>query len=400
MNNSSSFIATGKQSQLQSDISFFDKVINLQFIKRNSKSGNKTAFTIRSDYEMITDNKGNYSFARMPMKPDIRVQYKQVASETAIQIYIHVTNFRTVTTEGAMNNKFSVTEGEETIEEVYIEMGYFNQMPDFTNPSNNLTKEDYLDISKTSGRGTKILKGKILSVYPTKLPPDGITTFMLTVASVTNSLGSPQKLNDNMTYKKYLFESITKRVLRVGIPENVERRLLESGEAMTDSEAEKYGVKILCSKGVLDLPPIEVPPYIGKYDSVLEGFELIQKVNKNIRFFPLPSGDFMARLNTESVVSSIRSAEYIKFIGNEEIKIPAIESLELGATANITCPFFGIIHPFQTLSFQSYFNLASFVNYFLPNSNVSTFFPISCEIDFSTNGKENSIKMMCTREGD
>ena len=151
MNKQSSYVSTNEYSQKITDASFFDKVINLQFFKRNSKSGERTAFTIRSDYEMVTNPKGEYFLPVCPMKPDIRVQYKQAAKEVAIQIYVHITNFRTVTPEGVMQNNFTVAKGEEVIEEIHIEMGYFGQMPDFTNKYNNLTKDDYFNLEKSKG---------------------------------------------------------------------------------------------------------------------------------------------------------------------------------------------------------------------------------------------------------
>lgn len=399
MNKQSSYVSTNEYSQKITDASFFDKVINLQFFKRNSKSGERTAFTIRSDYEMITNSKGEYYFARMPIKPDIRVQYKQVAKEVAIQIYVHITNFRTVTPEGVMQNNFTVAKGEEVIEEIHIEMGYFGQMPDFTNKYNNLTKDDYFNLDKSKGRGTKILKGKIIAVYPTKLPPNGVTTFMLSVANVENSIGVPAKMPDAISYKDYFFLNFTKRALKPGVPEVDEKKILARNESMTDEEANKYGVKILCSKGVLVSDKLKSPPDIPPFDSILEGLELFQTlVDPNVRFFPLPTGDFCARFQDEPETSAIRSADYLRYLDlQDDVQIPAIDSIELGATASITCPFFGIIYPFQKISFQSYFNLASFVNYYLPGSNVKSFLPISCEIDFSTNGKENSIKMQCVR---
>jgi len=409
MNRQEAFVSTGEFSQKQTNTYFFDKVINLQFMYRNSKDGSKRAFTIRSDYEMITKPDGSYTFVRMPIKPDIRVQYKQLSTEVAIELYVHITNFRAVAASGATNQNFTQSDSEQAISEVYIEMGYFNQMPDFTNPFSGLTKDDYNNLLTNKSKGTKIIKGEIFAVYPTKLPPDGVTTFRMIIGTIENSIGSTfdeeddnAKIADTISIKDYLYKYITQRCLKAGTPEDDIKKIRDRDGIMSDGEASKYGVKVYCSKGVLEAEDLKSPPVLGKYDSVTEAFENFQKhINPNIRFLPLPTGDYLARLQDENDVSAIRSADFLDFLGGDAaIKIPAIDSIELGAMANITCPFFGLINPFQEISFQNFFKLSNFVGYYLPNSSVTRFYPINCEIDFSTNGKENTVRLLCSTKGD
>lgn len=409
MSNQSAFVATDEFSQKQTNTYYFDKVINLQFMYKNSKDGSKRAFTIRSDYEMITKPDGSYTFVRMPIKPDIRVQYKQLSTEVAIELYVHITNFRAVAAAGATNQNFTQSDSEQAISEVYIEMGYFNQMPDFTNPYSGLTKEDYNNLLTNKSKGTKVIKGDIIAVYPTKLPPDGVTTFRMIIGTVENSIGSKfdeeddnAKIADTISIKDYLYKYVTQRCLKSGTPEEDMKKIRERDGIMSDGEASKYGVKVYCSKGVLSLDDLKSPPVLGKYDSVMEAFEKFQiNINPNIRFLPLPSGDFLARVQNENNVSAIRSADFLDILeGEQEIKVPAIYSIELGAMANITCPFFGIINPFQEISFQNFFKLSNFVSYYLPNSSVTRFYPINCEVDFSTNGSENTMRLLCSTKGD
>ena len=77
-----------------------DRIINVKFIRNvvdadgNIVVGGKTEeFIIRSDYEVIYTNGGSgYYFRKCYVKPSIKIKYKQVTENTAIELMLEVHN--------------------------------------------------------------------------------------------------------------------------------------------------------------------------------------------------------------------------------------------------------------------------------------------------------------------
>ena len=226
---------------------FIDKIINLKITRREVDpdtnipiiGGRSSSFVIRSDYEINYDKDGKYYFTKCVVKPSIRVKYDQVAENTTIGVTVDITNLH-VFTEGD-HAQFGVKRF--PIKSIEIHMGYIKQFPDFR--QNQYTQDNYFNMDNEIK--TTILNCSVFAVYPTKVPPDAITTFNCLVGSITTGFEYVADEDVAVTYAPSntmlpdLFDTfITKRFIRNDQFLNAPDLKLEDGVLSTFSSPKLY----------------------------------------------------------------------------------------------------------------------------------------------------------------
>lgn len=338
----------------------FDRVINLKFITSEQvtakEGGNGVEkyvdeFVLRSDYELV-DTKfvenvanGTVSYSqdkkiscirKCRLKPSVKVQYKQVAGNTQIELDIFIQNFFMLDSEGKTLMSFSNVKGR--LASVEIQMGYFGQFAGFFKGNENgvPTLEQYFDFT-VKPEGVQTITCNVTYCQTDKLPPDStmhihgfvgscytqpVTDKMITDDNQTSSIElSTVDTSSVYMYEKegstyrfksfahYLYNNVTRRFLRNKIPatnkkevKNLRIKFKDGGVCLDDDSSLKYGVIVFLSKGVVGDGKSEV--FLGKqqmYDS--DGKPL--KGKKSSEFTKELSGDTpMKALNSFSSFQS------------------------------------------------------------------------------------------------
>ena len=355
----------------------FDRVINLKFItsEKGSDGVEKYVdeFVLRSDYELVdakfvanvandtvsySQDKKISSIRKCRLKPSVKVQYKQVAGNTTIELDIFVQNFFMLDSEGKTLMSFSNVKGH--LASVEIQMGYFGQFANFFKGNENgvPTLEQYFDF-KVKPEGVQTITCNVIHCQTDKLPPDStmhihgfvgscytqpVTDKMITDDNQTSSIElSTVDTSSVYMYEKeenafrfksfahYLYNNITRRFLRNKIPatnrkevKNLKIKFKDGGVCLDDESSLKYGVIVFLSKGIVGDGKSEV--FLGKqqmYDSSgkpLEG-------KRSSEFTKELSGDTpMKALNSFSSfhsgllrVQPLDNGYYLMFL-NEEMK--------------------------------------------------------------------------------
>lgn len=355
----------------------FDRVINLKFI--TSEQGGDGVekyvdeFVLRSDYELV-DTKfvanvanGNVSYSKNKeiscirkcrLKPSVKVQYKQVAGNTMIELDIFVQNFFMLDSKGKTLMSFSNVKGR--LASVEIQMGYFGQFADFFKGNENgvPTLEQYFDFTEKP-EGVQTITCNVTYCQTDKLPPDStmhihgfvgscytqpVTDKMITDDNQTSSIElSTVDTSSVYMYEKkgnaykfksfahYLYNNVTRRFLRNKIPatnkkevKNLRIKFKDGGVCLDDDSSLKYGVVVFLSSGVVGDGKSDV--FLGKqqiYDS--DGKPLVG--NKSSEFTKELSGDTpMKAFNSFSSfhsgllrVQPLDNGYYLMFL-NEEMK--------------------------------------------------------------------------------
>ena len=355
----------------------FDRVINLKFItsEKGSDGVEKYVdeFVLRSDYELVdakfvanvandtvsySQDKKISSIRKCRLKPSVKVQYKQVAGNTTIELDIFVQNFFMLDSEGKTLMSFSNVKGH--LASVEIQMGYFGQFANFFKGNENgvPTLEQYFDF-KVKPEGVQTITCNVIYCQTDKLPPDStmhihgfvgscytqpVTDKMITDDNQTSSIElSTVDTSSVYMYEKeenafrfksfahYLYNNITRRFLRNKIPatnrkevKNLKIKFKDGGVCLDDESSLKYGVIVFLSKGIVGDGKSEV--FLGKqqmYDSSgkpLEG-------KRSSEFTKELSGDTpMKALNSFSSfhsgllrVQPLDNGYYLMFL-NEEMK--------------------------------------------------------------------------------
>jgi hypothetical protein len=187
-------ILWGREVTALDRYSIFDRIINLKFIRAKGDG-----FTLRSDYEIVTDRTpaGNTHVVRIKQKPEIKLSYKQVANTVAIEVDVEVTNlfFRT-RKEG--DSAFAAEQN--PVETIIAQVGYINQFPDWTKASFSedrkmLSKfynlEDMDNFGRTTEEGVnsgRQIVIQVLSSYTKGNPPDHVTYFQGIIGTMENAL--------------------------------------------------------------------------------------------------------------------------------------------------------------------------------------------------------------------
>ena len=360
----------------------FDRVINLKFLTSEQvtakEGGNGVEkyvdeFVLRSDYELV-DTKfvenvanGTVSYSqdkkiscirKCRLKPSIKIQYKQVAGNTQIELDIFIQNFFMLDSKGKTLMSFSNAKGR--LASVEIQMGYFGQFAGFFKGNENgvPTLEQYFDFT-VKPEGVQTITCNVMYCQTDKLPPDStmhihgfvgscytqpVTDKMVTDDNQTSSIELSTVDTSNVymyekeenafrfkSFAHYLYNNVTRRFFRSKIPatsikevKNLRIKFKDGGVCLDDDSSLKYGVIVFLSKGVVGDGKSEV--FLGKqqmYDS--NGKPL--KGKKSSEFTKELSGDTpMKALNSFSSFQSgllrvqpLDNGCYLMFL-NEEMK--------------------------------------------------------------------------------
>lgn len=285
------------------DKDLFDRVINLKLTTgRSTKDDSgvivaQDEFVIRSDFEIYNANyfKQVYSDKEVPnelymrkcrQKPSIKVQYKQVAQGTAIQLDIFVTNFFVFTKEGKALMQFN--NDTYPLNRVEVQMGYFGQFAQpYRNSGGVPSVKEFFEMKAPPT--VQVIICTVEYVQTDKLPPDATlhihgfvaNSFGAPVSSITTKLAiwnPPILESPNSLYNlpHWFYNFVTRRFLRDNvITDNMSLEIdsggyMESGE---DDKAVKKGIKgasqlgvhVYTSRGVLEnIPDIKVKDSKGK----------------------------------------------------------------------------------------------------------------------------------------
>jgi hypothetical protein len=399
----------------------FDKVINLKFYRQDKDDD----FIIRSDYEIYKDANGKAFFAKCVQKPEIKVEYKQMSGEVSIDVFIHVTNLHLVT---PVDSQRIDSAFDNPVKFIKVQLGYFQNFPKFDSPTSNLTTEDYYDLldQRPSKGSYQEFTAQVLAAYPSKLPPDGVTTFRCVIGNAAGvAAGVPkkdvEKFEKGLSIEKWFYDVITRRYLAKW-PSTGERGLAALTDAsdagtfmasedgvelrysgrLTTGAADKYGVQIICSdmivkNGFKDASGKEMPvlPRVPTFNSVNATLAYIQKIFPYMRYYVLMDGSFLI-YHTRETAGDISAALLAKKRLAPLTGLPAIYSITYSGTRTIQCPFTVLVQPFQQVQFNSRYNVGSLVSFFFqPEAGaVNTFFVVNFSVKFSTTGEENMIEIM------
>ncbi len=437
----------------------FDRIINLKLTTQDYKDekGNIThdEYVIRSDWEIhypdigkvVTGElKGNSLLIgkyikRCTYKPSIKVQYKQIASGTAIEIDIFVTNFIMLSADGRSLMSFSNLTY--PLGQVEVQMGYFgqfNQKPE--------TIEDFFDFKNKVNVDTITVNVGGGYVQTDKLPPDGVLHIHGFVGSCYNvalsdlkgveiksdwkTLNSPNldyasDLGYHSYLQDYLFTNVTRRFTRKSVnPEEV--KIDNDSGLMLPAVAKEYGVKVFLSDKLAEIDKeltkkysakdkngnlIENKKVKGYYsNSVVQALNLVRdEVGIDISFKALVDGNFIAYLADEAYDSEAlaKSLEKYKDIDTDLSEagnvgsvvyqniLPAVENITTDALCTIVCPFFYFLNPFDLIRFKSRYALGGLVSYYADfNVKESKFYALYMTVSFATVEDINECTIVCT----
>lgn len=228
---------------------------------------------------------------------------------------------------------------------------------------------------------------------------------------------TPEQRNDPQ------YEQITKQDYTVVIFDkeyNVEKTLiLDDDGAMQFDDANQYGVVVVLSDRLWDTPLAELPrwgldekdleqaepaaePLMPTQQSyLLAQLKAIQYEFPYIRYFQLANGDYYAYhvADTSEMLREDTFTQQQQIDG--VIQIPAVYDITWGPICHIRCPFFSIVSPMTTVAFQARYSLSDIVEFFTRQTPSLDFFLVLIgEVEFSTTGKENMMKLTCVFEDD
>ena len=454
MNSFSSMLMDDKNKPQLNESDLFDRIINLKLYAGEMRADGtaivKDTYVIRSDWEIYYPDQykavmnGTVSTAgkgyirKCRIKPSIKVQYKQISSGTAIEMDIFVSNFFMFDSSGQMLMSFNnITY---PLLKVDVQMGYWGQFSEAPNDWNEYSEFKYKN-------GAEVITCNVNYTQTDKLPPDAVLHIH---GYVGNCYGEPVKsqkkaLNIKFTdletaFKRdtaksliedYCFQNVTRRFMKTTVFTAKERPYEIQVDTVTGrmdkASAEKYGIKVFCTKALKDASDKvedegklttsdnkEVDAFTaGLYSkTAVEALNSIRSVTGlDCTFQALKDGNYIALLTSEledmdSLVSDIGKAladdvDSIK-VGNALSQywnniIPAVNNITTDAICTILCPFFYFIDPFSTLEFKSRYALGGIVSYYA-NFNVSEnkFYALWINVSFATVEDINECQIACT----
>lgn len=307
MKDSVEFINDNSKLNLQAG-DLFDRIINLKFTCEEVSTGNREAFVIRSDYELVfpdsdftTDrsqegyyenSKNRFIVRRCTYKPSIKVQCKMVTSNVGTSIGITVSNFFMLSKDGKHLRSFNASQYR--IVSVEVVMGYWGQLKNSLNPDEKDGEKllaSYFNLQAVNGADKiSITNGKPIIVTTEKLPPDSAIHIKGYVADIYSS---PVRITEISTpvdalakpvatsgtdLKGVLFDEVTRRyisghrvleaintehnsALKTQLPtfaSDEDKPIIINGKEikpetstgqMSASDAKEYGVQVFLSDG-------------------------------------------------------------------------------------------------------------------------------------------------------
>jgi hypothetical protein len=254
-------IRTGKASLELTADDLFDRIINLKFIRKSGRH-----FTLRSDYEPVFHRDGTISFRTCSQKPDIKINYKQVAESVAIEVDIEITNFFTGDRDKESVESMNTADGD-PVQWCVIQMGYRRQFPDWTKIKDTTDLARFWDLNNNNitsesevRRGRQILV-QILTGYPKTYPPDRITYFKGILGTLENGLrwnhtekelikgkgyGDSEFPDGYSEIERVLFQFVTRRFIRASVQHiAVTTQDFTNQEAFSNVVKKKFEQKVL-----------------------------------------------------------------------------------------------------------------------------------------------------------
>lgn len=429
----------------------FDRIINLKLTTKAYVDGEEIKhdeYVIRSDWELYYPGIGKVAtqeastsdlkhcyVRRFIHKPSIKVQYKQIASGTAVEIDIFVHNFIMLSEDGRSFMSFNNLTY--PIGQVEVQMGYFGQ---FNKKPESL--EEYFDFKNKLNVDTLTVDVGHGYVQTDKLPPDGVLHIHGYVGSCYNpplielqgkevkesvydTVKNPLVKYNNYA-KDYLFTNVTRRFLRKPIsPKGV--KVNENNGMMSVEDAEKYGVKVFMStkleavctkaeerfKAKTSSGENVSKKVIGHYsESVVKAMNLFREdIGVDIGFKALVDGNYIAYLSSETMDSEelAKTLQRYKAEDTDLIEagsvveriykniLPAVSNITTDALCTIVCPFFYFLNPFDMIKFKSRYALGGIVSYYANfSAEESKFYALYMSVSFATVEDVNECTIVCT----
>lgn len=429
----------------------FDRIINLKLYTCVTGTNQiKDEYVIRSDWELYYPDmmkvvQGNGTakdlktcyVRRCVQKPAIKVQYKQIATGTAIEIDIFISNFIMLSSDGRTLMSFNNLTY--PLGMVEVQMGYFGQ---FSNKPKTI--DEYFDLSANKNADLLTVAVGHGYVQTDKLPPDGVLHIHGYVGSCYTAPvtgGQYKDTYNNITGVKrvynsflddYIFTNITRRFLRVPLTEGETLKIDEETGLMDwkNDYADKHGVHVYlsekleeaCKKNLdktilgADGKPIkhEDTQVTGYYaESVVKALNLIRdELGIDMSFKALNDGNFIAYLADEAMDSEllaksmarykVKDEKYLRQTGNivdtiYKNVLPAVSNITTDALCTIVCPFFFFLNPFDMIKFKSRYALGGVVSYYADFTvKESKFYALYMMVSFATVEDINECNIVCT----
>lgn len=436
-------VLRGRQTKLattgeQPVLYIFDKIVNLR-LNRADGSG----IVIRSDYEAVSvahgNHKGEVHFVRMQEKPQIKVKYNQVTDGTAIKIVVEVTNLYVYLAGAQSANDLS--QRVNPFVSITIEMGYFANFDNFALAqyrrsetgagSKKLLDElayDY-NMKQEGRRYIRSINANILSMYQASPPPDAVTVINCVVGDITasylavpNAKDARQRVKEGGNIEELFFKTMTKRYVRSTVSNAfIETSDIESNGgkhrvsdsasgvtstydlpgSLTDSAANKYGVRVLVSANLKSAYVFKHGLHIMPVASTAEQtMNCIQReIAPSMRFMQTTDGNYIAyHKDLDKDIDKLSS----EFAGDTAPEIiPAVYNVSLGALRMVSCPFFNFVNPFSLIQFNARYSTSNTVGtFYKPAPGTDQFMAIKCQITFSTCDDDNEMLLTSTDEGE
>jgi hypothetical protein len=245
----------------------FDRIINVQITRAPNegetvKDWANHTFTIRSDYEIVEGNKGK-QIQKCHIKPSMRFTYKQVAGSLATSADLYIDNFYMFAGEGD-TSLLSFSAGKNAIKSVEVTLGY---APMFEKPRNTYEFFGYQGmnspLSLNCPDGAVKVRIDVEWANFTSTAPNATFHIHGWVGSIQKGL-QPNIENDKIkssedalwftynfqTAKGTFFERAVNYLITKRFPRDANEFALakdiqyDSNGYMTDSTAQKYGVKV------------------------------------------------------------------------------------------------------------------------------------------------------------
>lgn len=457
-------------------LDLFDRVINIKLtVSSKDLQGNEKPlqeYVIRSDYEMYFSEllpsvassdfesfKGmkTCQIRKCQYKPDIKVQYKRVSMSTPVAIDIFINNFYMFDKTGKMIKNFN--NSTYALTKVELAMGYFGQFEKTLKPTklSTVTVNSLFDFSEQNLKGqgiTLITMSDVEYVQTDKLPPDmtihihgyvgnlystklqnlvvekGLPSNYNEIIAKETIIDTSKKTKDTKTIiGQTFYECVTKNWCREGsLPAKTNIELTNSANytvkgTLSDSDAQKYGVKVYFSKRakefaddfdkrkvMKDKNGKEVPQKftVPIASTAMEKANLVKNVfeMKDYCLTVIPSDGNLFLYHKDEVKNvgeMTKGTEYETFLKNSAVslywkdKIPAVYNITTDALCTILCPFFFFLNPFQKFYFKTRYALGGLVSYYANfNATEDEFYTLWQTVSFATVEEINECTIICT----
>ena len=428
----------------------FDRIINVRLNMVNPSAENKTdrildSIVIRSDFEIVYENlkitnllrtlelpSSGYYIQKCTFKPSIKVQYKRLSGNIAVQIDVFIDNFYALSKDNKFLAQFNAKNYK--VSTVDIMLGYFGQFAAFQ-PVDATTY-----MSFTPPVGVTLLKGcQVLYVTQDKLPPNGTLHITAVVGTVTKapvdtkakfplkySLLPPTGLLKTYSLEKksiidIFFDNITRRFCKSASLDSKTFAALITDPVtglMNVAGAKLVGVECVLSPEAMkvkigslkDSEGKEIPNKLLSIDTQSDLLSCFNQINTTLFSGQLQAtmlNDGSLLIFTKDEISNTEKSEKLmqllklKYSVESPVlfyqnRLPAVYNIVTGVTSEIICPFFFLVSPFQEIRFKNRYATGSAVAYFTDfTTHESVFYALSMSVSFATVDDINEMTINC-----